>query len=61
MSSFIDSEASLVLSIWFAIAVVLNSENNFIIAQLSIWVCCGVAIMNRKIVLRVGLSPVITE
>ena len=28
VSSFIDSGAGLVLSIWFIIAVVLNSENN---------------------------------
>ena len=32
------------------IAVVLNSENNFIIVKLTVWAWCGVAIMNRQIV-----------
>ena len=32
------------------IAIVLNSENNFIIARLTVWVWCGVAIMNGQIV-----------
>ena len=53
MSLFIDSGAGLVLSIWFVLAVVLNSENNVIIAKLvnsSVW--CGVAIMNGQIVYR---------
>ena len=51
MSLFIDSGASLVLSLWFVIAVALNSENNFIIAKLAVWVWCGVAIIiNRQIV-----------
>ena len=50
VSSFIDSGAGLVLSIWFALALVLNSENNFITAKLTIWVWCGVAIMNRQII-----------
>ena len=30
-SSFIDSGAGLVLSIWFVLAIVLNSKNNFIV------------------------------
>ena len=38
MSSFIDSEAGLVKSIWFVLAVVLNSKNNFTIAKLTVWV-----------------------
>ena len=38
VSSFIDSGVGLVLSIWFVIAIVLTSENNFIIAKLTIWV-----------------------
>ena len=38
VSSFIDSEAGLVLSIWFVLAAVLNSKNNFTIAKLTIWV-----------------------
>ena len=38
------------LSIWFVLAVVLNSENNFIIAKLTVWVWCVVAIMNGEIV-----------
>ena len=50
MSSFIDSGAGLVLSVWFIIAIVLNSENNFIIAKLAVWVWCGVAIMNGQMV-----------
>ena len=50
MSSFIDSGAGLVLSIWFVLAIVLNSENNFIIAKLAVWVWCGVAIINGQIV-----------
>ena len=49
MSSFIDSGAGLVLSIWFVLSVVLNSENNFIIAKLTVWVWCGVAIMNGRL------------
>ena len=48
VSSFIDSGAGLVLSVWFVIAVVLNSENNFIIAKLTVWVWCGVAIINGQ-------------
>ena len=42
MSSFIDSGAGLVLSIWFVLVLVLNSESNFMIAKLTIWVWCGV-------------------
>ena len=49
-SSFIDSGAGLVLSIWFVLSVVLNSKNKFIVAKLTVWVWCGVAIMNGKIV-----------
>ena len=45
-SSLIDSGVGLVLSIWFILAVVLNSENNFIIAKLTVWVSCGVASYN---------------
>ena len=45
VSSFIDSRAGLVLPIWLVLALALNSENNFIIAKLTIWVWCGVAIM----------------
>ena len=48
MSLFIDSGAGLVLSIWFVSA--LNSKNNFMIAKLTIWAWCGVAIMNRLII-----------
>ena len=43
MSLFIDSGADLVQSIWFSIA-------NLIIAKLTVWVWCGVAIMNGQIV-----------
>ena len=50
MSSFIDSGAGLVLSIWFVIAIVLTSENSFIIAKLTVWVWYGVAVMNGQIV-----------
>ena len=49
-SSLIDSGEGLVLSIWFVLAIVLNSENKFIVAKLTVWVWCGVAIMNRQIV-----------
>ena len=49
-SLFIDSGAGLVISIWFVLAVVLNSKNKFIVAKLTVWVWCGVAIMNRKII-----------
>ena len=49
VSSFIYSGAG-ISPIWFALALVLNSENNFIIAKLIIWVWCGVAIMNGPIV-----------
>ena len=45
-NSFIDSGVDLVLSICFVLAVVLNSENKFIFAKLTVWVWCGVAIMN---------------
>ena len=41
MNSFIDSGAGLVLSIWFVLAVVLNSENNFIIVKLTVWMWCS--------------------
>ena len=37
----------LVLSISFVLALALNSEKKFIIAKLTVWVWCGVAIMNR--------------
>ena len=50
MNSFINSGAGVVLSIWFILALVLNSKNNFIIARQMIWVQCGVAIMNGLIV-----------
>ena len=50
VSLFIDSGAGLVLSIWFVLAVVLNIESNFIIAKLTVWVWCGVAITRRQIV-----------
>ena len=49
MSSFIDSGAGLVLSIWFVLALVLSNENNFIIAKLLVWVWCGVAIMDKSV------------
>ena len=42
MSLFIDSGAGLVLSIWFIITLVLNSEKNFIIVKLT--VCMGVGL-----------------
>ena len=32
------------------VAVVLNSKNKFIVAKLTVWVWCGVALMNRQIV-----------
>ena len=35
---------------WFILAVVLNSENKFIVAKLTVWVWRGVAIMNGQIV-----------
>ena len=50
MSSFIDSGAGLVLAIWFVLAIVLKSENYFIIAKLTVWVWYGVAIINGQIV-----------
>ena len=40
------------LRIWFVLTLVLNSENNFIIAKLTVWVWYGVAIMNGQIVYR---------
>ena len=49
-SSLIDSGAGLVLSIWFILAKVSNSESKFIVAKLTVWVWCGVAIMNGQIV-----------
>ena len=49
-SLFIDSRAGFVLSIWFVLAMVLNSKNKFIDAKLTVWVWCGVAIMNGQIV-----------
>ena len=42
MSSFIDSGTCLVLSIPFILALVLNSEIDFMIAKLTVWVWCGV-------------------
>ena len=53
---FIDSGAGLVLSIWFVLAIVLNRENKFIVVKLTVWVWCGVAIINRQIVYRGGWS-----
>ena len=50
VSLFIDNGAGLVLSIWFVLAVKLNSENNFIIAKLTVGMWCGVAIINIQIV-----------
>ena len=50
MSSFIDSGVGLILSILFVLTIVLNSESNFIIAKLTVWVWCGVAIMNGQII-----------
>ena len=38
------------LAIWLVLAVVLNSENDFIIAKPTVWVWCGAAIMNGQIV-----------
>ena len=35
-SSFIDGAAGLVLSIWFILALVLNNENKFIVAKLTV-------------------------
>ena len=46
----LDSGAGLVLSIWFVLALVSISENNFIIAKLTIWVWCGVAIIDGQFV-----------
>ena len=51
-SSLIDSGAGLVLSIQFILAVVLNSKNKFIVVKLTVWMWCGVAIMNGQIVYR---------
>ena len=48
VSLLIDSGVGLVLSICFVIAVVLNSENNFVIVRLTVWVWCTK--MNRQIV-----------
>ena len=45
--------AGLVSPIRFIFALVLNSENNFIIKKLTIWVKCGVAIMNGQIIVYV--------
>ena len=50
VSSFIDGGAGLASPIWLVLALVLNSENNFIISKLRIWVWCGVAIMNGRII-----------
>ena len=61
MSSFIDSEVGLVLSIWFVLALLLNSENNFINAKLMTWVWFGVAIMNRRIILYVFFRHLLTN
>ena len=39
------------LAIWFDIlALVLISDDNFIIAKLKIWAWCGAAIMKRRII-----------
>ena len=43
VSSFINSEADLVSPIRFLLALVFNSESNFITAKLMIWVGCSVA------------------
>ena len=50
VSSFIGSGAGFVISVWFVLAVVLNSEKKFIIAKVTVWVWRGVAIMNGQIV-----------
>ena len=42
VSLFIDNGVGLVLSIWFILALVLSSKNNFIIAKLTILVWHGV-------------------
>ena len=55
MSLFLDSGAGLVLSILFALALVLNSEKIFIIAKLMIWVWSGVA-LNRLCAYRCLLT-----
>ena len=47
---FIDSRAGVVSPIWFVLARVLSSENNSIIAKLTIWVWCGVAAIDGRIV-----------
>ena len=47
MSSFIDSRAGLVQSVWIVLALVLKT---FIIAKLMFWVWCGAAIMNEQII-----------
>ena len=52
VSLFIGSGAGLVLSIWFFLAIVLNSKNNFIIVKLTVWVWRGVAIMSGQIIYR---------
>ena len=41
VSLFIGSGAGIVSPIWFILALVLNSKNNFIIAKLTIWVWCS--------------------
>ena len=64
VSLFIDSGVKIVVSlfalyhlrIWFVLAPVLNSKNNFIIVKLKIWGWCGVAIMNRQIVYKCLLT-----
>ena len=48
VSSFIDSGPGFASPIWFVLALVLNSKNNFINSKLTIWVWCDVAIMNGR-------------
>ena len=61
MSSFINSGAGLVLSIWFVLALVLNRENIFYICKaydlgVVFIIGCGVAIMSPQIVYRCLLT-----
>ena len=48
VSSFIGSGVGFVISVWFVLAVVLNSKKNFIIAKLTVWVWQGVATYNER-------------
>ena len=49
VSLFIDSGVDLVLSIRCR-RLKLNSENKFIVTKLTVWMWCGVAIMNGQII-----------